>query len=107
MHTVLLFCSEDNFQKSFDQLERIALQLTQRYTVRRDVLKVILVIPFGKSANYSDVYIQDGSDKHIYGTFEISNAPELYVVRPDGYIAYYARPADADKVLQFLSQIFV
>ncbi|MBV9849494.1 MAG: hypothetical protein JO250_07385 [Armatimonadetes bacterium] len=50
-----------------------------------------------------DGHLALGPDHALHDRYA-AQSPCLYLIRPDGYIGYRARPPDGDALLQYLAQ---
>lgn len=103
-HTLLLFDGEAATEGGYRSLRGIAERVAARCG---DAVTSILVTPqpqLPESAGWQGPVILDevGSIHQRYG----ARAECLYLIRPDGHIAYRSQPADGEKLLAYLDTLF-
>lgn len=103
-HVLLLFAAQTGDEAAARARQQRLTQINQRY---QGILQRYTILPpEGKAiaATHDSSTIVDASgDLHrIYGVRD----EMLFVVRPDGYIAYRSEPADPDKFEAYLSRLF-
>lgn len=106
-HQLLLFTSNKFDAQALAKLEKIAKWVKQGFDM---LIAAHLIVPQDK---YSDqinwtaspsILIDNGSTCHkIYG----ADSSCLYLIRPDGYVAYRAMPPDDVDFSGYLAQVFV
>jgi hypothetical protein len=103
-HTLLLFDGEAATEGGYRNLRGIAERVAARCG---DAVTSILVSPqpqLPDSAGWSGSLIRDEAQciHQRYG----ARAECLYLIRPDGHIAYRSQPADGEKLLAYLDTLF-
>jgi 2-polyprenyl-6-methoxyphenol hydroxylase-like FAD-dependent oxidoreductase len=106
-HQLLLFTSTEIDDAAMANFEKIAQLVKQGFDM---LIATHLVVPedvFPGKANWiasNSILIDKGSQCHkIYG----ASSSCLYLLRPDGYVAYRAMPPDAVDFSNYLAQVFV
>jgi 2-polyprenyl-6-methoxyphenol hydroxylase-like FAD-dependent oxidoreductase len=103
-HTLLLFDGAASTEEGYRTLERIGQEVRARHG---DVIDVHVVVPCTApppALRWDGSLLCDGeSDVHRrYG----ARSECLYLVRPDGYVAYRCQPADGERLAAYLATIF-
>jgi hypothetical protein len=103
-HTLLLFDGAASTEEGYRTLERIGQRARERYGSLIDVHVVVPSAAPPAALRWDGAVIFDGeSDVHRrYG----ARSECLYLVRPDGYVAYRSQPADGEKLEAYLATIF-
>ena len=104
-HTLLLFDGAAATEAGYKNLASIAASVTARYG--SDVA-VHIVVPFPEKPTAlafdgSVLFDADGAVHRGYG----ARSECLYLVRPDGYVAYRCQPADGAKLAAYLERILL
>jgi 2-polyprenyl-6-methoxyphenol hydroxylase-like FAD-dependent oxidoreductase len=102
-HVLFLFDGAAATEAGYENLGRIARDVRDRYG---RLIDVQVVVPFAKKP---DALPWDGAilldvDGEIHKRYG-ARSECLYLVRPDGYVAYRAQPADGAKLMAYLSSI--
>ena len=104
-HTLVLFDGRAATTAGYRNLAEIGQRVRNRYG---SLIAVHILLP---SAARPEALHWDGSTlldpegdlHHRYGAASES----LYLIRPDGYVAYRSQPADADRLFAYLTSIFL
>ena len=104
-HALLLFDGAAATEAGYKNLADIANHVREKYG---DVVETHVLVPFkDKPASLawtgSTLFDADGGVHRRYG----ARSECLYLVRPDGYVAYRCQPAQGDKLDTYLESIFV
>lgn len=100
-HTLLLFDGRASTAAGYQTLTDIADEISQMYAGQ---VRAHIVVPMSEKpeaiANWSGSVVLDADAKlhDAYG----AGAECLYLIRPDGYVAYRAQPAERIPLLTFL-----
>lgn len=103
-HTLLLFDGEAATEGGYRNLRSIAERVAARCG---DAVTSILVSPQAQlpdSAGWQGPLIPD-AEQRIHQRYG-ARAECLYLIRPDGHIAYRSQPADGEKLLAYLDTVF-
>lgn len=104
-HLLLLFDGAASTAAGYANLASIARRIRER--AGADVTTHVIVPhparPAGLDAGLHVLHDDDGALHRRYG----ARSECLYLLRPDGYVAYRNQPADGDKLLAYLNRIFV
>jgi hypothetical protein len=103
-HTLLLFDGAAATEAGYANLTNIASRTRDRYG---DVIDAHVLVPYASKPaalawTGSTLFDADGSIHKRYG----ARSECLYLVRPDGYVAYRSQPADGAKLDAYLATIF-
>jgi hypothetical protein len=103
-HTLLLFDGAAATEEGYRNLERIGQRVRER---RGSLIEVHVVVPLAAppaALRWDGSVICDGESAlhRRYG----ARSECLYLVRPDGYVAYRCQPADGDRLEAYLATIF-
>lgn len=103
-HTLLLFDGAAHTEEGYRNLASVAGRVEERYGER---IRPHLVIPLaarpGALAWDVPVLLDPAGAVHRrYG----ARSECLYLVRPDGHVAYRSQPADGDRLMAYLDRIF-
>ncbi len=106
--TFALFLFEGTHSKKDPELTWPNLKAVAKAVQSRHdgMIKTVVVTPSGDTPAYMDwdgpiLHDADGALHHRYG----ARGECLYLIRPDGYIAYRSEPVDGQKLTQFLSAL--
>lgn len=102
LHTLLLFAAAGQTEMGYRALALLAAEVR---AFHGELVRVYVVAPPG------DVVGKDGSaipDKNgaLHRRFG-ARSECLYMIRPDGYVAYRSQPVDSDRLFGYLDSIFV
>jgi hypothetical protein len=106
LHTLLLFDGATASEAGYRELMGLAGRRAARFS---GLVAVRIVVPHAQRpaalAGWSGEVLLDatGAVHERYG----ARSECLYLIRPDGYVAYRSQPAEADKLLGYLERIFV
>ncbi len=106
LHTLLLFDGAIASETGYQRFADIAAQLDARWP---GLVAVRVVVPHGeRPAALPDPLgevVLDGAGlvHERYG----ARSESLYLIRPDGYVAYRCQPVEADKLIAYLERIFM
>jgi 2-polyprenyl-6-methoxyphenol hydroxylase-like FAD-dependent oxidoreductase len=102
-HTLLLFDGAAATGEGYRGLESIAARVTARYgeAVAVHVIVPARARPDALGAAVSVQLDPEGAVHQRYG----ARSECLYLVRPDGYVAYRCQPADGDKLFAYLERV--
>lgn len=103
-HTLLLFDGAAETEHGYQRLMDLSIRMESTYGTR---IVPHLVVPAAVRPaaleGYGRVILDAESALHRrYG----ARSECLYLIRPDGYIAFRSQPADIDKLLEYLQVIF-
>jgi 2-polyprenyl-6-methoxyphenol hydroxylase-like FAD-dependent oxidoreductase len=104
-HVLFLFDGAAATPEGYRNLERIGAQVRDRFGAWVDVH---VVVPFANKPSelaWSGSVVCDG-DGALHQRFG-ARSECAFLVRPDGYVAYRAQPADGDRLLVYLETILV
>lgn len=104
-HHLFLFDGAAATPEGYEAFDRIAERVKKRYG---DLVVVHVVVPAATrpaelTFDGSVLLDADGELHHLFGC----GSEALYLVRPDGYVAFRAQPADQSVLLRYLETIFV
>jgi 2-polyprenyl-6-methoxyphenol hydroxylase-like FAD-dependent oxidoreductase len=104
-HTLLLFDGAAATPEGYANLARIAREVGERW---RELVLVHVIVPAGSPPREltleRSILLDSQSEAHRrYG----ARSECLYLVRPDGYVAYRCQPADGERLSAYLASIFV
>jgi 2-polyprenyl-6-methoxyphenol hydroxylase-like FAD-dependent oxidoreductase len=104
-HTLLLFDGAAHTDAGYANLTSIAARVKERYG---EVVRAIAVVPMAeKPATFAwtgDIVLDaEGAVHQSYG----ARSECLYLIRPDGHVAYRSQPANAEQLLAYLARIFI
>ena len=101
---LLLFDGEASTEEGYRNLADISRRVRQRCG---DAVSPYVIVPRAQapeSAHLEGPVVVD-ADKVLHTRYG-AQAECLYLIRPDGYIAYRSQPADGDKLLSYLDTLF-
>jgi 2-polyprenyl-6-methoxyphenol hydroxylase-like FAD-dependent oxidoreductase len=103
-HTLLLFDGAAHTEAGYRNLARLARQVREAYG---PLVRSHIVVPFAERPlalqGEGDVVLDPRFEAHRrYG----ARSECLYLVRPDGYVAYRCQPADGEKLMAYLARVF-
>ncbi|MBK9756228.1 MAG: FAD-dependent monooxygenase [Nannocystis sp.] len=105
-HTLLLFDGASASEAGYRGLVALAERLEARFP---GLVAVRIVVPHDERpaplAAWPGEVLQD-ADGRIHERYG-ARSECLYLIRPDGYVAYRCQPADPDKLVAYLERIFV
>ncbi len=104
-HTLLLFDGEASTAEGYANLAQIAERVQKHFG---DLIASYLVVPHKElpaSAAWQGNVLIDG-EKALHERYG-ARSECLYLIRPDGHIAYRSQPAAADKLFEYLSTLYV
>lgn len=103
-HTLLLFDGEASTEDGYRRLHELGRRVRARCG---DAVHSYLIIPLASlpPAAAGDVPVVIDAAKALHTRYG-ARAECLYLVRPDGYVAYRSQPADGDQLLSYLDTIF-
>jgi 2-polyprenyl-6-methoxyphenol hydroxylase-like FAD-dependent oxidoreductase len=104
-HKLLLFTGKEPDAQELDELTKISVNIISNYLELVDV-RLITVgngTPFD-SSHFPSIYID--KDFRMHKDFGAAKA-SLYLIRPDGYIAFRNQPAKNEDLIEYLSKIFL
>jgi hypothetical protein len=104
-HTLLLFDGRAATEEGYASLSRIARRVEERWG---KLVRVHVVVPSGERPHALDesasVLLDTNGALHArYG----AGAESLYLVRPDGYVAFRSQPAEESALMAYMESIFV
>src|SRR5262249_27769992 len=105
-HTLLLFAGQNRSADEGRTAQAISARLRERGKDRVKGCLVSQVEPAAGEASWWDgqrLLDEDGAAHRRFG----ARSACLYLVRPDGYIAYRSQPPDADRLAAYLARVFV
>ena len=104
-HVLLLFDGAAATEAGYDNLASIGRRVRERYPALVDIQ---YVVPTGDRPQGlpEDAAILADPDFALHEHFG-SGSESLYLVRPDGYVAYRSQPADEAHLFEYLQRIFV
>lgn len=104
-HSLLLFDGAASTEAGYANLERIARRVRARHGAHVDVA---VVLPGGRrpSGFAPDCPILDDEGGALHQYFG-ARSECLYLIRPDGHVAYRSQPADEGKLAAYLERVFV
>ena len=103
-YLLLLFDGEASTESGYRNLAEIVRRVRQRCG---DAVSSYVVVPMAQaleSAHLADPVVAD-PEKALHARYG-AKAECLYLIRPDGYIAYRSQPADGDRLLAYLDTVF-
>ncbi len=103
-HTLLLFDGEAATEGGYRSLADVARRVRERCG---DAVATHLVVPRERApeaARWAGSVLTDAS-RALHDRYG-ARSECLYLVRPDGHVAYRAQPADGDRLLEYLDTIF-
>jgi 2-polyprenyl-6-methoxyphenol hydroxylase-like FAD-dependent oxidoreductase len=106
LHTLLLFDGASASDAGYQSFVELAERLEGRYP---GLVAVRIIVPHDERpaalAGWGGQVVLDavGAVHDRYG----ARSECLYLVRPDGYVAYRCQPAEPDKLMAYLERIFV
>jgi peroxiredoxin len=103
-YLLLLFDGEASTEGGYRNLAEIVRRVRQRCG---DAVSSYVVVPMAQaleSAHLEGPVVAD-PDKALHARYG-AKAECLYLIRPDGYIAYRSQPADGDRLLAYLDTLF-
>jgi hypothetical protein len=104
-YLLLLFDGEASTEGGYRKLADIVSRVRQRCG---DAVTSYVVVPMAQapeSAHLEGPVVVADANKVLHTRYG-ARAECLYLIRPDGYIAYRSQPADGDKLLSYLDTIF-
>ncbi|MGH7136972.1 MAG: FAD-dependent monooxygenase, partial [Pirellulales bacterium] len=103
-HVLLLFAAQTGNEAAARARQLRLTEITHRYQGVLD--RYTILPPEGKAiaATHDSSTIVDASGE-LHRTYSVRDEM-LFIVRPDGYLAYRSEPADADKLEVYLSRMF-
>jgi 2-polyprenyl-6-methoxyphenol hydroxylase-like FAD-dependent oxidoreductase len=104
-HQLLLFDGAAATVEGYVRLDNIARRVRERHGAFVDAHVIVPRADKPPELGWdgSILFDTDGALHRRYG----AGAECLYLVRPDGYVAYRAQPADEDRVVSYLQSIFL
>jgi len=103
-YLLLLFDGEASTEGGYRNLGEIARRVQKRCGDAVDSYVVVPMAQAPESAHLESRVIADANQ--VLHTRYGAKAECLYLIRPDGYIAYRSQPADGDKLLSYLDTLF-
>jgi hypothetical protein len=103
-HTLVLFGGPEPTEASLQQLSAIARGASEHHgeALRAYILVDGTSVPEELAGDRDVLLDTEGAVHHRYQ----SDLPNLYLIRPDGYIGFRSRPADQTVLTSYLSRIF-
>jgi 2-polyprenyl-6-methoxyphenol hydroxylase-like FAD-dependent oxidoreductase len=103
-HTLFLFDGAARAAEGYERLAATARRIAERYA---DTMHVHVVVPYAEKPREltwdgSIVLDADGAFHRRYG----ARSECMYLVRPDGYVAYRAQPARFDELETYWRNVF-
>jgi 2-polyprenyl-6-methoxyphenol hydroxylase-like FAD-dependent oxidoreductase len=101
----LLFAGANPEEPDIRHLRRIARELREDYA---SVVETRFVLPnedFMRLLEHEKTPALIDTTAHAHIRYEASSGVSLYLIRPDGYIAYRSFPADAEGVIAYLQNV--
>jgi 2-polyprenyl-6-methoxyphenol hydroxylase-like FAD-dependent oxidoreductase len=103
-HTLLLFAGPKPGDDTYAHLQAIAAALQGRFG---DVVREVLVVPSATTTCAPrELPLVGDLDQALHQRYGVAG-DALYLIRPDGYVAYRAQPADLTGLIGYLERIFV
>jgi 3-(3-hydroxy-phenyl)propionate hydroxylase len=104
-HWLILFSGIDPLPQSLLTLEQIRLEIEARYG---KVISTVAVVPGPDSAvplagATTLLHDKDGALHRLYGV----KTPALYLIRPDGYIAFRGPANDGEQLKRYLTRVLI
>jgi 2-polyprenyl-6-methoxyphenol hydroxylase-like FAD-dependent oxidoreductase len=103
-HTLLLFDGAAPTEEGYRNLAQIGQRVRERYG---DVIAVHVVVPYAAppAALVWDGSVICDSESEVHRRYG-ARSECLYLIRPDGYVAYRCQPADGERLAAYLGTIF-
>lgn len=101
-HTLLLFDGEASTESGYHNLREIARRVRERC---RDAVGVYLILPEERASVQWEGQVLTDVGKALHTRYG-AQAECLYLIRPDGHIAYRSQPAEVDPLLAYLDKLF-
>ncbi len=104
-HTLLLFDGAAATDEGYANLGAIGRDVRSKYG---DVIDVIVVVPRSEhpsALDWSGTLMLD-PEHELHDHFG-ARSESLYLIRPDGYVAYRSQPADAARLSAYLETLFL
>jgi hypothetical protein len=103
-HTLLLFDGAAHTEAGYRNLGAIAARVKERFgeRIRVHVVVPLPLIPEALTGEVPVLLDAHGTVHQRYG----ARSECLYLVRPDGHVAYRAQPANGDRLMAYLDRIF-
>ncbi len=104
-HVLFLFDGAAETAEGYANMASLASRVRAKYDAHVAVRFVIprVELPAAIAAEKGVVLDPEGAFHRRYG----AGGECLYLVRPDGYIAYRSQPADTEKLFAYLARLFV
>jgi hypothetical protein len=102
-HVLFLFDGGAETAEGYRNMASVAMRAKQKYDAHVDVKFVVPKAEAPAGIEGEVVLDPEGTFHRRYG----AGAECLYLVRPDGYIAYRSQPADGGKLMEYLARVFV
>lgn len=106
LHTLLLFDGAVMSEAGYRRFVELAARLDTRWP---GLVAVRIIVPHRQRpaalAAWSGEVVLD-TDGQVHDRYG-ARSESLYLVRPDGYVAYRCQPAEPDKLVAYLERIFV
>ena len=104
-HTLLLFAGVEPEADTWKHLDTVAEQVRSRYGERIQVYQIVADnAPPSGAASTGELLLDPDVILHLrFG----APAECLYLMRPNGYVAFRSRPADLASLQNYLGRIFI
>jgi len=104
--TLLLFAGAPPTEHSITALERISAPLAKAYGTRVAIHLVLCETPpVPVHENWAADFLMD-REHYLHGKYGVTS-PCLYLLRPDGHVAFRGRLDDAEHLSAYLARVFV
>lgn len=105
-YTLFLFAGEGGTSKAREKLADLANQVVQCYG---DLINVYWVeqkdASFGAMEHYAGIFTVFDMENEMHRRYGVNNET-LYLIRPDGYIAYRSSPVKLRELREYLDSVF-